>query len=229
MPEITTMVWEVTLPDRQPSLDSYNRKKPQAVLTITTDARGTEHLHIPVSVGKLLNTKREAEEVNPASRAELLYLVREISLRHAAARIERLVNKREYATVELDQKLTLDGFAPSVRQEALMRAQECGLVSDARYGASYVRTKLSSGWGISRIERELKSRGIALEDLPGWPEDFVDEDSEDDRAYRIACTRRFSDKNGYEKLVRYLCGRGFALGCAMRVARRVADEAAGAL
>jgi regulatory protein len=149
-------------------------------------------------------------------------------LRCAASRIERLVDKRDYSATELDDKLLHDGYSASVRDEAIGRAIGAGLVDDRRFGAAYVRTKLSSGWGVARIERELKRRGVCLEELPGWPQDFLDDETEDERAYRIASTRRLSQKNPFEKLVRFLCGRGFSMGCAMRVARRVVDEQAAA-
>ena len=117
-----------------------------------------------------------------------------------------------------------DGYTASVRSQIVQRAQECGLVSDERYAAAFIRSKLASGWGTLKIEHELKRHGIELCQVKGWPEEFVEEESEDDRAYQVACTRRLSDKNGFEKLVRYLTSRGFSMGCAMRVARRVVDE-----
>ena len=216
--------WEVELPDRRTLGLGYGAR-PRATLTVVTEDRGEERISLPVSVGRVLKSKTDAHELNPGSRAELLYEVREMSGRCAALRVEKLVDKRDYSAQELSNKLALDGFSASIREAAVSRAQDCGLVNDNRYAATFIRTKLSSGWGVSRIERELRLRGIELREVPGWPEEFVEEGDEDERAYAVASTRRIAEKNGFEKLVRFLCGRGFSMGCAVRAARRVMDEA----
>ena len=218
--------WDVTLPDRRTQSLGYGAR-PRAILTVSTPDRGEEQVSLPLSVGRLLKAKTEASEFHPGSRAELLYMVRELSTRCASLRVEKLVDKRDYSGQELSNKLAQDGFSASIRDAVVARAQDCGLVSDNRYAAAFIRSKLASGWGVMRIERELKERGIELRTVPGWPEEFVEEGSEEERAYAVASTRRIAEKNGFEKLVRFLCGRGFTMGCAMRVARRVIDEATG--
>lgn len=221
--KIEAFTWEVLLPQRC-STSFGTAAKQRATLAITTDSHGEEHLMLPLTVGKALKSKRDSEEFHPDSRAELMYEVREVSRRCASQRVERLVDKRDYSISELDQKLLQDGYSATVRSQVVGRAQECGLVSDDRYAAAFIRSKLASGWGTLKIEHELRRHGIELQQVHGWPESFLEEESEDDRAYQVASTRRLSNKNGFEKLVRYLTSRGFTMSCAMRVARRVVDE-----
>lgn len=214
--------WSVALPERRgPALSG---PRPRAEITLVTPDRGEEHLSIPLSVGKTLKAKLDSNELNPSSRAELLYALREESARQASLRIERLVNRRDYATQEIDEKLRQDGFSQASREAAISRAVDANILNDQRYASVFVRSKLSSGWGTMRIERELRRRGIDLGELDGWPDEFLEDQDEDTRAYELAQTRRISPKNGYEKLVRFLCSKGYSLSVSMRVARRVIDE-----
>ncbi|MBQ9004777.1 MAG: regulatory protein RecX [Atopobiaceae bacterium] len=140
-------------------------------------------------------------------------------------RIERLVNKRDYAVSEIEEKLRQDGYGTSAREQAIARALDANILNDQRYASVFIRTKISSGWGAMRIERELRRRGIELKSVDGWPEEFFDDDQdEESRAYDLARTRRIAAKNGFEKLVRFLCSKGYSLSTSMRVARRVMDE-----
>ncbi|MBR2682404.1 MAG: regulatory protein RecX [Atopobiaceae bacterium] len=217
-----SFVWDVALPERRQG--AFGAARPRATLRVSSPQEGDETISLPLGVGKILKAKHDSGEANPASRGELMFLVRELSARCAATRIELLVNKRDYSQRELDDKLRADGYSSSVREQCLGRAIDCGLVSDQRYAAAFIRTKVSSGWGSQRIERELKRRGIEPSDVSGWPDEFFSGESEEERAYAVARTRRLAQRNGYEKLVRFLCGRGFGLSTSMRVARRVVDE-----
>ena len=215
--------WSVLLPERRGSSLSGG-PRPKATLLITTPERGEEHLNVPLVVGKALQAEQDAGKRVGESRAELLYHLRELSSRHASLRIERLVNKRDYSVQELDDKLRMDGYHQAVRETVIGRAIDCGLVNDDRYASVFIRGKLAAGWGTTRIEHELMRKGIDVSKLSGWPSAYLDEEDEDSRALAIARTRRISDKRGYEKLVRFLCNRGYSLGCSMRVARQVIDE-----
>ena len=214
--------WDVELPERRGSQLSWPR--PRATLTIDSTHHGLERVSIPLSVGKALKSKLDSEELTPASRAELLYAVREMSAQHASMRIERLVDKRDYSAQEMDDKLRMDGYSSSVREAAIARAVDANIINDSRYASIFIRTKLSSGWGSMRIERELRRRGIDIHDVDGWPHEFLGEEDEFERALAVASSRRISPKNGFQKLVRFLCGRGFTLDTSMRVARQVIDE-----
>ena len=82
--------------------------------------------------------------------------------------------------------------------------------------------KLACGWGPVRLERELARRGIVLEEVAGWPEEFLEGDDVSDRAAQLLATKRIPEKNAYPKLVRFLASRGYPLSvCKDAVSRRL--------
>lgn len=214
--------WDVELPDR--TATTFQSTLRRGVLTVTTEEGGTERFSLPLSVAKTLKAKRESGEIDPGSRAEVLYHVRMLSETQVKARIAKLVDRRDYSVADLLEKLRQDGYSTAVREASVARAVECGLVDDQRYAASLIRTKVASGWGQARISQELMRHGVEASSVKGWPEAFFESKSEDERAYELASTRRIAERNGFEKLVRYLCARGYSTGCAVRAARRVMDE-----
>ncbi len=208
--------WEVELPLRRQA--SFNTKKPRATLVIHTEGAGEERRQLPLAVGKLLASKKKADELHPGSRAELLYMVGELAKSCASARVERLVNRRDYSSTEIRQKLQMDGYAPSVVDACVERACEIGLVSDRRYADVFIRSKIAAGWGMARIERELSRRGIDVQEVAGWPYEYLDPEDEFLRALEVAGRKSVRGDRAHQKLVRFLCSRGFSLGVAIRAA-----------
>ncbi len=216
------LAWEVELPGKRSSL-SWGAK-PKGALLIGSDPADAERIPIPVAVARILTSKKKAGEIHPLSRAELLYMVGEVSKACARSRIERLIDRREYASDEVRHKLHEDGYAASTIDACVSRAQEAGLISDQRFADSFIRSKVFAGWGMMRIARELSSRGIDVSQVDGWPYEYLDPDDETQRAYEVASSRRVSGTRAYEKLVRYLMGRGFSSGVAHRAAHRIIEE-----
>lgn len=214
-----SLTWEVTLPERAAA--SLGQRRPCARLRLTSEGHGTEELRIPVAVGKRLKASRKAGEALPATRAELLWLVGELSRSAGRARIEALVNRRDYSSSELSEKLRQDGYGAQVTEELVARAQEAGIIDDTRFAETFARSKVLAGWGHAKIERELARRGIEVSEVPGWPDEFFSADDERERALELASRRRLTGKNDFQKIVRFLCGRGFAMGLALDVAREV--------
>lgn len=58
------------------------------------------------------------------------------------------------------------GLEPTSVDEAVRALTETGLLSDARFAASYVRSRVERGYGPLRIRQELRQRAID-EDLIG--------------------------------------------------------------
>lgn len=211
--------WEVQLPER--GARALGQRPACAKLTISSPDHGQESLSIPVAVAKKLDGARDAGELCPTSRAELLYRLQEVSRACGRLRIEALVNKRDYSTLELTQKLRQDGYGERVATELATHAAEVGILDDVRFAESFIRSKVLSGWGSVKISRELERRGISVSDVEGWPEEFFSADEERERALELAGRRRLTGKNDYEKIVRHLCSRGFRLGLATEVAKEV--------
>lgn len=180
---------------------------------------------VPVLVGRRLESGRVSGEFHPTDLEELRALVGRIERSQASRRVEELVNRRDYSAKELGERLVRDGFSQSCATEAVARACDCGLVSDARFADVFVRSRAAAGWGRQRIERELGRRGIEPSILPGWPDAYLSEEDEARRALDAARRRRLTGRNDYQKLVRFLLGRGFSMGVATDAARTVLEEA----
>ncbi|AOU98821.1 hypothetical protein BI364_13375 [Acidihalobacter yilgarnensis] len=73
-----------------------------------------------------------------------------------------LLARREHGRAELMRKLAQRGYGASEVAPVLDVLAEQGLLSEARYVASYVRSRAERGYGPLRILAELRQRG-ALE------------------------------------------------------------------
>jgi regulatory protein len=74
-----------------------------------------------------------------------------------------LLARREHSRLELARKLRQKGCEDAeIRQIVEDLAQE-GWLSDARFAESYLRVRLEKGYGPSRIQGELRDRGVAVE------------------------------------------------------------------
>ena len=214
--------WDVELPERGSA--SLGGRRPLATLAICSESHGQERIPIPKAVGRRLVSLLESDGDQPSGRSELLYRVRVISLELARSKAEELLNRRDYSSSELSAKLREAGYHPSVADEVVARFVEVGLLDDGRFAELFARSKAVAGWGRIKIERELARRGVDATQLEGWPSGYLEED-ESETAFALASRRRLSGKNDFQKLVRFLCGRGFPMGVAMDAAKRALAEA----
>lgn len=217
-----TFSWDVELPERGSA--SLGGRRPLATLAICSESHGQERIPIPKAVGRRLVSLLESDGDQPSGRSELLYRVRVISLELARSKAEELLNRRDYSSSELAAKLREAGYHPSVADEVVARFVEVGLLDDRRFAELFARSKAAAGWGRIKIERELARRGVDAAQLEGWPSGYLEED-ESETAFALASRRHLSGKNDFQKLVRFLCGRGFPMGVAMDAAKRVLAEA----
>ena len=118
----------------------------------------------------------------------------------------------------------LDGYQKNVRDPAVQRAVEVGLINDSRFADVYIRSKISQGWGPLKIKTEISKKGIEVETLPGWPDAYFSDVHEFEVAYSLAQRKHLSGKNDYEKLVRFLSTKGYSFSIASSVAKKILDE-----
>lgn len=76
-----------------------------------------------------------------------------------------LLARREYSRAELAQRLKKKAFDEAAIDECLDTLVEQGLQSDARFVASFVRSRILRGQGVIRIKGELRQRGVDQETL----------------------------------------------------------------
>lgn len=221
---MSSLAWELTFPEKRQS--TLGRKKPCVTLSLTSDAGGIERFSIPVSVGRKVQSLEREGAFHPDSRAEFMYELTRIQESLIRSRIETLICRRDYSSYALREKLRLDGYFSSVVKESVERAVEVGLVDDARYADSYVRAKVSQGWGAIRIERELERKGLSTSLLEGWPQSYLSVASQKEKALSLARRKRLTGKNDYERIVRFLASKGYSFELCSSAAKQVLAESA---
>ena len=214
--------WTIELPQKKQAV--LGQAKPKAKIILETEVGGTEEFFVPPTVARALQDKEKDGVFTPSSRNEFLYELKEISAQCIKARIEALIVKRDYSTAELQKKLMLDGYQKNVRDAAVQRAVEVGLVNGSRFADVYIRSKISQGWGPLKIKTEILKKGIEVEKLSGWPDSYFSDVDEIEVAYSLAQRKHLSGKNDYEKLVRFLATRGYSFSIASLVAKKILDE-----
>lgn len=120
------------------------------------------------------------------------------------------LSRREHSQQELRLKLASHEEVSELEPLLAQLVQE-NLQSDARFTESYVRSRVSSGYGPLRIEQELSQRGI--------DKSLIEQNLSDDQGYwqqglQAAWQKKYharqpSDKKEYARQLRFLLQRGF--------------------
>lgn len=93
---------------------------------------------------------------------------------NAYTSVVRLLARREHSAYELIQKLVKKEFMIQDIQDAIVKCQELGLQSDARFAESLCRTRIRQGYGPARIRQDLQYARVDSE----WIEAVLDEQSD---------------------------------------------------
>lgn len=75
----------------------------------------------------------------------------------------RLLARREHSRAELQRKLASRGLDGEGIETVLDSLEAQGCLCDERFADSFIRARMSAGYGQLRIDRDLKSRGVASE------------------------------------------------------------------
>lgn len=213
-------VWSVSIP-KGPVASLSSSRRPRASVRAVAGAGGS--LFVPVEVARALVAQCSQGEV-PSTLEAMTELVGRLSTSCAANRLTAMVDKRDYSAHEATDRLVKRGYPRAVVDDVVARAKAGRLIDDDRFTEGYVRGKLAAGWGRRRIEQGLSQRGIDPSAVPGWPEDYFDEDSEFDRAWALVSRRAVPTKDPYGKTVRFLAAKGYSYGVAKACASRLLDE-----
>ena len=76
-----------------------------------------------------------------------------------------LLARREHGRRELAQKLRARGFDADPIDAVIGQLEAEGLLSEARYAESYVRSRVARGIGPVRLRGELAARGVEETDI----------------------------------------------------------------
>ena len=215
--EAEAFSWSCTMPEKKAS--SFDRRRPQATL----EADGMGKRKIPVEVARALKKAEADRSSGYMSSDELLEAEGQIEEQCAWQKTAETLNRRDCTVSELTERLAERGYGRPAIDSALAIAQKKHLVDDRRYAKRFCEQKIRAGWGRRKIELELARRGVALGEDIGWSEAAGDED-EAERALALARRKHVSSGNEYQKLVRYLAGRGYSFELATRAAKQALAE-----
>lgn len=138
----------------------------------------------------------------------------------AYTRALRLLTVRERSTRELHGRLAKLGFEEGVIDAVIADLTNQHLLSDTRYAQCFIHDKLACGWGLERIRRDLDHQGLDIDTVPGFPEEFIEED-EYQRARAVLQRRPIGSKNPQASAYRRLMSKGYSSEVASRVAREL--------
>lgn len=147
--------------------------------------------------------------------------------RSAFKRIVQLCSVRDRSQCELANRLRKDGYGEGELQEALSLALDCGLVDDMRFADAFIRARISAGKGEIAIGKDLEKHGIALSDIPQWPESYgYDEQSQVRAAVRFLQVHPPKAKDAWGAGYRKLVGKGYSSYVASKAVRMWQEERA---
>lgn len=216
MPLLMTDI-EVRLPDRKRASSSLSFRKPMAEVSCIMENGCSREIVVPVRVGRIL--MGDAIPL-PLPEDEAFDAIHALEGRICFNLMTEMLSRRDYATGELREKLRLYGYRDEEIDPCLDRARDLRFVNDARFASYFIEERKRRGWGRVKIERELKMRGVSLDDIPDYPDAYFSEDDDLERAVALLGRKRVPDSRAYEKLVRHLMSKGFAYSVAAEATRR---------
>lgn len=218
----------VVFPEKKASssfASGYGAKKPCAQIHVELEEGYERDIWIPVRVARVFVKEKP---VLPLDFDVLKERVGTLEQRCALTMVTEMLSRRDHASGEVRDKLALYGFHGEAVEYAIKRATDLRFLDDRRFCSYFIEERKRRGWGRRKVEVELKRRHIDPEEIPGYPEAFFQEEDDAYRARALLEKRRVVDTRPFEKLVRYLMGKGFAYSIAAEAAKqRIAEERSG--
>ena len=204
------------LPDRSATPAYPSARKPMAKIRIESDDGHGLELPTPVRVARQLSEEDLGEFASPDL---VVQAIREQENATCFALLVDMLSRRDHSTQEAREKLTRYGFRHDCIDDSIRRAESSRYLDDSRFASYFIEERKRRGWGRIRIEQELKRRGIDTSTIDGYPDAFFDACDDARRAREILAKKRIPDNRPYEKLVRFLMGRGFSYTLASDVVK----------
>lgn len=210
MPDAVAL--EVRLPERGArAAMGPSAKKPMAEVSVILADETRLEIVVPVRVGRLL---MEGEPPLPAEADEIFSHIHALEARVAMTQVTEMLGRRDHSIDEVRVKLRQYGYRPEEIEPVLSRAQELRYLDDTRFAVYFVEERKRRGWGRRKIELELSRKGISPDDLLGYPDRFFSEDEDLERARALLDRKSIPAARPFEKLVRFLMGKGFSYSLA---------------
>lgn len=200
----------VVFPDKKAASSfssGYASKKPCAHIDCELEGGFERSIWIPVRVARLYLKNRPDFPCDWDNFREAVQL---IERKCALTMVTEMLSRRDHATGEVRDKLACYGFRQPAIDFAVERATEYHFLDENRFCSYFIEERKRRGWGQRKIETELKRRHVVLDDIPGYPEDYFAVEDDLARASALLAKRRVPETCGFEKLVRFLMGKGFS-------------------
>ena len=213
----------VVFPDKKAASSfstGYASKKPCAHIDCDLEGGFERTIWIPTRVARLYVKNRPDLPCDWAVFREAVEL---IERKCALTMVTEMLSRRDHATGEVRDKLACYGFHAAAIDFAVERATQYRFLDENRFCSYFIEERKRRGWGQRKIETELKRRHVVLENIPGYPEDYFAADVDLARACALLSKRRVPETRGFEKLVRFLMGKGFSYRIAADAAKARID------
>ena len=200
----------------------YRSKKPRACIKVTLDDSSERSLWVPSRVARLYLKDKPAL---PCEYDSVFSSVKELEAKTALVYLTEMLGRRDHSCGEAREKLLTAGFHEDAVDYALDRAISLRFLDDTRFAKYFIEERKRRGWGQRKIELELKRKHVCLDEVPGYPEDYFSQEDDRDRARALLERKRVPDARPFEKLVRFLMGKGFSYQVAADAVKEyLADE-----
>lgn len=126
----------------------------------------------------------------------------------------RALSRRSRSVSETRERLRLKEIPEEMIEDVIARLIRYGFLDDQRYAKEFVRSKMRGGYGLLRIRRELKARGVDGSSILAALED-EDNDLSEEVVFQDVLEKRIRSKgepedlNKLKSLSDFLLRRGF--------------------
>ena len=122
----------------------------------------------------------------------------------------------------IKMKMLSKGFGQSIVDEALEALEAEGEVDDRLFAERYARNKADKGRSSKNLViRELEMQGVKEEIAVAAAEKYL---TDDEAVAKEIALKKVKNGDGYEKVARYLLGRGFRQGLVMEILEDIFGE-----
>ena len=194
----------------------YRSKKPRACIKATLEHAAERSFWVPPRVARLFMKDKPAL---PCPYESVKDAISELEAKTALVYVTEMLSRRDHSCGEVREKLATAGYHDNAISYAVDRALDLRFLDDVRFARYFIEERKRRGWGQRKIELELKRKHVCPEDIPGYPSDFFSQEDDFDRAQALISRKSIPDNRPFEKLVRFLMGKGFSYSVASDVVK----------
>lgn len=134
----------------------------------------------------------------------------EISREDAKKRALRMLERRDYGSAELRQKLIEKGVSAADAEAVTEKMLALGFINDENYARLVARHYAAKGYGDARIREELRRRRLPRELWDGAVSELDERGDTIDALLSRRLRSASPDRDEYRRAASYLVRRGFS-------------------